>query len=139
MGCSLGTTYTCAFDNIEIIGKLCKEYDIILSVDAAYAGIYQILPEKAYLFKHQELIDVYMVNMAKSGLIGLVGAVLFVKDKKSFIRLSGKEKLINSVCTNVFSNSDDIIDYKDWSVGFGRKNNAFNLYLTLKLFGVNKY
>ena len=72
-----------------------------------------------------------MVNMAKSGLIGLVGAVLFVKDKKSFIKLSGKEKLINSVCTNVFSNSDDIIDYKDWSVGFGRKNNAFNLYLTL--------
>ena len=47
------------------------------------------------------------------------------------MQLSGKEKSTNSIIQNVYSKSNDIIDYKDWSVGFGRKNNALNLYITL--------
>ena len=35
---TLGTTSTCAFDNIDEIGQICKEYDIWLHIDAAYAG-----------------------------------------------------------------------------------------------------
>lgn len=38
MSCTLGTTATCAFDDIEIISDICKKYDILLSVDASYAG-----------------------------------------------------------------------------------------------------
>ena len=51
---------------------------------------------------------------------------------------SGKEKSTNSVIKNDYSNRNDVIDYKDWSVGFGRKNNALNLYLTINLFGLDK-
>jgi len=43
------------------------------------------------------------------------------------------------ITKNEYSDRLDVIDYKDWSVGFGRKNNAFGLYLTLSLFGVEKY
>lgn len=35
---TLGTTGTCAFDNIDEIGPICKEYNIWLHIDAAYAG-----------------------------------------------------------------------------------------------------
>lgn len=35
---TLGTTPTCAFDNLEELGLICKEYNIWLHVDAAYAG-----------------------------------------------------------------------------------------------------
>ena len=35
---TLGTTSTCAFDNMNEIGLICKEYDMWLHIDAAYAG-----------------------------------------------------------------------------------------------------
>lgn len=59
---------------------------MILSVDAAYAGTFQCLDECKYLFKGQEYIDVYLVNYAKQGGIGMAGAVMFVKDKASFMK-----------------------------------------------------
>lgn len=43
---TLGTTGTCAFDNIDEIGPICKEYNIWLHIDAAYAGKFHIF----YLF-----------------------------------------------------------------------------------------
>lgn len=35
---TLGTTGTCAFDNLEEIGPICNQYDVWCHVDAAYAG-----------------------------------------------------------------------------------------------------
>lgn len=35
---TLGTTGTCAFDNLEELGPICNENNIWLHVDAAYAG-----------------------------------------------------------------------------------------------------
>lgn len=35
---TLGTTGTCAFDNLEELGPICKQYNIWLHIDAAYAG-----------------------------------------------------------------------------------------------------
>lgn len=35
---TLGTTGTCAFDNLKELGPICKEYNMWLHIDAAYAG-----------------------------------------------------------------------------------------------------
>lgn len=37
---TLGTTGTCAFDNLDELGPICKKYNMWLHVDAAYAGRY---------------------------------------------------------------------------------------------------
>ena len=44
-----------------------------------------MLSEKKYLFKDISQADVLMINFAKSGMIGLPGATLFVKDKVNFM------------------------------------------------------
>jgi glutamate/tyrosine decarboxylase-like PLP-dependent enzyme len=35
---TLGTTNVCSFDKLEEIGPICKQNDIWLHIDAAYAG-----------------------------------------------------------------------------------------------------
>lgn len=35
---TLGTTGTCAFDNLDEIGPICNENNVWLHIDAAYAG-----------------------------------------------------------------------------------------------------
>jgi len=35
---TLGTTNSCAFDDLDEIGSLCEESDVWVHVDAAYAG-----------------------------------------------------------------------------------------------------
>lgn len=37
---TLGTTGTCAFDNLNEIGPICNKYNMWLHLDAAYAGKY---------------------------------------------------------------------------------------------------
>jgi len=45
---TLGTTSVCTFDNLYELGIVCREFDIWLHVDAAYAGNSFICPE----FRH---------------------------------------------------------------------------------------
>lgn len=35
---TLGTTNSCAFDNVDEIGDVCKKEEVWLHIDAAYAG-----------------------------------------------------------------------------------------------------
>lgn len=42
---TLGTTGTCAFDNLEELGPICLEEDVWLHIDAAYAGSAFACPE----------------------------------------------------------------------------------------------
>lgn len=46
-----GTTNTCAFDDLEAIGRICKQHDIWLHVDSAYAGAAFVCPEYRHYMK----------------------------------------------------------------------------------------
>lgn len=48
---SLGTTGTCAFDDLEELGIICHKEKIWLHVDAAYAGAAFVCPEYRYLME----------------------------------------------------------------------------------------
>lgn len=50
---TLGTTGTCAFDNLDEIGPICKQHNIWLHIDAAYAGwciVFRLSPRLIRLF-----------------------------------------------------------------------------------------
>ncbi|VDP35820.1 unnamed protein product [Schistosoma mattheei] len=68
MCATLGTTSCCSFDHLKSIGQVCRENDIWLHVDAAYAGNAFICPEfRHYLdgIEHVQLAK-YFVNKVKT-------------------------------------------------------------------------
>ena len=62
---TVGTTSSTAFDPIDEIGKICRENDIWLHVDAAMAGTAAICPEYRYIHEGLELADSYTFNPHK--------------------------------------------------------------------------
>jgi glutamate/tyrosine decarboxylase-like PLP-dependent enzyme len=43
---TLGTTGTCAFDYLDELGPICNNEELWLHVDAAYAGMQQVVHHK---------------------------------------------------------------------------------------------
>lgn len=60
-----GTTATCSFDNLEEIGPICKQHDIWLHLDAAYAGVARICPELRHYMPGIEHADSIVTNLHK--------------------------------------------------------------------------
>ena len=76
------------------------------------------------------------VNFTKLLLNGTGGSLLFVSDKKIFTEAFGAKTLTFSFYKNEYSGQQDIVDYKDWIVGLGRRNNSLKLYYTFSHYGL---
>ncbi|CAL1285576.1 unnamed protein product [Larinioides sclopetarius] len=62
---TLGTTSTCAFDNLREIGQICQREKIWLHIDAAYAGSSFICPEFRPFLDGVEYADSFNFNPHK--------------------------------------------------------------------------
>lgn len=78
----IGATPTGGNDDLVTIGKMCKEFDAYMLVDAAYAGCFFVVPELRHYIKGLEYADGYIFNPSKMMLTGLDCSVLFVNDMK---------------------------------------------------------
>jgi aromatic-L-amino-acid/L-tryptophan decarboxylase len=132
-GAQLGSTDCGVFDDLEIIGPIMKEYGIYLNVDAAYTGVFWFLPESRV--KGLEYANNICLNMAKVGLAGVIGAMMFNDDKENLIRSSGN---IDGI---IYRGNHDTskFDYKDFTVGFGRKISSLKIFMLLKSLGISGY
>lgn len=52
---TLGTTNVCTFDDLDEVGAVCREFNLWLHVDAAYAGNSFVCPENRYLMRGIEV------------------------------------------------------------------------------------
>ena len=78
---TLGTTNTCAFDNIIEMGKVCYEDpDIWMHIDAAYAGSAFICPEYRPILNGIEYADSFNFNPHKWMLVNFDCSTMWVKD-----------------------------------------------------------
>ena len=128
---SIGTTGVGAVDPIKKIATLCKEFDIFLHIDAAWAGAAMILPEHRSMADGIELADSIVINPHKWLLTNFDCSAHFVKDPTSLTStLSILPEYLKS------KESEDIIDYRDWSIPLGRRFRALKLWFVIRYYGV---
>ena len=126
-----GTTGSTAIDPLEQIGEICRNENIWLHVDAAYAGTAAMLPEKRWILNGVEHADSYVFNPHKWMFTNFDCTAYYVKDKSALIRTF--EILPEYLKTREDS---QVNNYRDWGVPLGRRFRALKLWFVIRSFGV---
>jgi aromatic-L-amino-acid decarboxylase len=128
---TIGTTGSTAIDPLKEIADICKEYNIWLHVDAAYAGSALCLAEYDWVKEGIEHADSFVFNPHKWLFTNFDCSAYFVKDKKALINTF--EIMPEYLKTNV---DDKVNNYCDWGIPLGRRFRALKLWFVLRNFGL---
>jgi aromatic-L-amino-acid decarboxylase len=128
---TLGSTSSTAVDPIKSIGRICREHDIWLHVDAAYAGTALLLPEMRWMSDGIEFADTFVFNPHKWMFTNFDCSAYFVKDPSLLVRTF--EILPEYLKT---AEAGDVNDYRDWGIPLGRRFRALKLWFVIRSYGV---
>ncbi|XP_076277814.1 aromatic-L-amino-acid decarboxylase isoform X1 [Lasioglossum baleicum] len=128
---TLGTTGTCAFDNLDELGPICNEHNIWLHVDAAYAGAAFVCPEYRHLMSGVQYVDSFNMNPHKWLLVNFDCSTLWVKDSRRLIEAFSVDRIYLE-----HDKQGLAPDYRNWQVPLGRRFRALKLWFVLRLYGV---
>lgn len=139
MCATIGSTCSCAIDDVEDIGIVCQKYKIYLHVDAAYAGSAFIVDKFRYLKKGIEYADSLDINPYKLMMAAPDLGCLWVKNTKEY-----KEPwAINATyLLNEFESDPDpkvklnYIEYRDYGVPLSRRMRSLKLWFLFRIYGV---
>lgn len=127
---TLGTTGTCAFDNLEEIGIVCNDENIWLHVDAAYAGAAFVCPEYQYLMKGIELSHSFNFNPHKWMLVNFDCSAMWVKDARYLVEAFNVDRIYLQ-----HQHEGSAPDYRHWQIPLGRRFRALKLWFVLRIYG----
>lgn len=127
---TLGTTGTCAFDNLEELGAVCNEEEVWLHVDAAYAGAAFVCPEYRHLMKGVELCDSFTFNPHKWMLVNFDCSALWVKDARYLVEAFNVDRIYLQ-----HQHEGKAPDYRHWQIPLGRRFRALKLWFVLRIYG----
>lgn len=130
---TVGTTSTTAVDPLEPLADVAKDYGMWFHVDAAYGGSACICPEFRHYLNGVERVDSLSMSPHKWLLSYLDCCCLWVQRSDRLVKaLSTNPEYLK----NKPSESDSVVDYKDWQVGTGRRFKSIRLWLVLRSYGV---
>lgn len=129
---TLGTTGSTAVDPLSEIAAICKEYNVWLHIDAAYAGSALLLPEFRWMIKGIEDADSLVFNPHKWMFTNFDCSAYFVKDRESLIQTFEILPEYLKTATRGIVN-----DYRDWGVPLGRRFRALKLWFVIRSYGVS--
>lgn len=160
---ALGTTDTCAVDDMGAIAEVLAEFskdlpladgvptngttshdtavpprkkgDIWVHVDAAYAGAALVTPEAQASIGVQHLahFSSFNVNMHKWLLTNFDCSCVFVSDR-AWLNAAMSSEL--HMYRNAYSDGGLVTDYRNWQIPLGRRFRALKVWFVLRNFGV---
>ena len=129
---TVGTTSTTAVDPVRALGELCREHNVWLHVDAAYAGVAAVCPELRGLHDGVELADSYATNPHKWLLTNFDCDAFWVAEPAHLV---GALSVLPEFLRNPATEAGAVIDYRDWQVPLGRRFRALKLWAVLRWYG----
>ncbi|KAF2643865.1 dopa decarboxylase-like protein [Massarina eburnea CBS 473.64] len=132
---TIGSTATCAVDNLEELAAVARENpDIWFHVDAAYAGSALICPENQGLCPPLSDFDSFNFNLHKWLLVNFDCSAFFIKKRKDLI---DTYSITPTYLRNQFTESGLVTDYRDWQIPLGRRFRSLKVWFVLRTYGVN--
>lgn len=131
MVATLGTTSSCAFDNLDELGDVCRDKDVWLHVDAAYAGSAFVCPEYRYLMKGVDKADSFNFNPHKWMLVNFDCSALWLKQPRWIVDAFNVDPLYLK-----HDHQGSAPDYRHWQIPLGRRFRSLKLWFVLRLYGV---
>ncbi|XP_030761693.1 tyrosine decarboxylase-like [Sitophilus oryzae] len=129
----LGSTSSCSFDNLQVLGPICKaEPCIWLHVDAAYAGNAFICPELKPYLQGIEYADSFNTNPNKWLLVNFDCSCLWVR-----CRVKLTSALVVDPLYLQHANSDEAIDYRHWGIPLSRRFRSLKLWFVIRKYGLS--
>ncbi|XP_050089065.1 histidine decarboxylase isoform X2 [Anopheles aquasalis] len=128
---TLGTTGACAFDNLEEVGDVCREFNLWLHIDAAYAGSAFICPEFRTWLKGIEKADSIAFNPSKWLMVHFDCTAMWIKNSGALHRTFNVAPLYLQ-----HENSGLAIDYMHWQIPLSKRFRALKLWFVLRSFGI---
>lgn len=130
---TVGTTSSCAVDDLKVLGKICQKYNIWMHIDSAYAGASMILPELRHHLDGVEYAYSFNFNPHKWMLTNFDCSTMWIQDRSLLIDAFD----INpEYLRNKASESGLVIDYRNWQIPLGRRFRSLKLWFVLRTYGI---
>lgn len=129
---TLGTTGTCAYDNLEEIGPICRENNIWLHIDAAYAGSALCCPELRPLMPGIEWSDSFNYNLHKWMLVNFDCCAMWLKNADEVVNAFNIDRIY---LDHKYQGESKAPDYRHWQIPLGRRFRALKVWIVLRTVG----
>jgi len=127
---TIGTTSSTAVDPVVPIVDICRRHDVWLHVDAAYAGVTALLPERRHFFEGTGEADSLVVNPHKWLFTPFDLSVLFCR------RMDVLRRAFSLVPEYLQSKEETPVrNLMDTGIQLGRRFRALKLWMVLRYFG----
>ncbi len=128
---SFGATGLGSIDPVDRIGRIAQTEGIHLHVDAAWAGNAMILPEVRSMLNGLEFVDSYVFNPHKWLFTNFDCSLFYMRDPSRLVNaLSITPAYLES------KSSDEMPEYRDWSISLARRFRALKLWFVMRSYGV---
>jgi aromatic-L-amino-acid decarboxylase len=128
---TVGTTGTTSIDPVAEISAICEREGMWLHVDASYAGVAAIVPEKRYVLAGVERAHSLVVNPHKWLFVPIDCSVLYTREPAA---LKAAFALPLEI---LYTPEPGVTNLMDYGMSLGRRFRSLKLWFVLRYFGAD--